>query len=147
MWIATLVAAVFAALALLHAYWAAGGQWGSDAALPRVPAPGSGADASQPMVRAFSPGPGATLAVAATLALVAVLVVLRAGLLGWRIEHEALRWAIAGVAAAMLLRAIGDFRLVGFFKRVNGSRFARLDSLLFSPLCLALGLGLALVAA
>jgi catechol 2,3-dioxygenase-like lactoylglutathione lyase family enzyme len=39
-----------------------------------------------------------------------------------------------------LLRAVGDFRLVGFFKRVRGTPFARWDTRLFSPLCVALGL-------
>jgi len=38
------------------------------------------------------------------------------------------------------LRAIGDFRHVGFFKRVRGCRFARLDTLAYSPLCTALAL-------
>lgn len=51
------------------------------------------------------------------------------------------------VADAMLLRAVGHFRLVGFFKKITGSRFARLDTMLFSPLCMALGLGLSAVAA
>jgi hypothetical protein len=36
------------------------------------------------------------------------------------------------------LRAIGDFRYVGFFKRIRDSKFARLDTLAYSPLCAAL---------
>jgi hypothetical protein len=99
------------------------------------------------MVRAFNPSQGTTLLVAAVLAGVAVLVVLQAGLLGTGAEHPALRWALVGVAAAMLLRAVGDFRLVGFFKKITGSRFALLDTILYSPLCMALGLGLSAVAA
>ena len=71
MFIASLTATIFMALALLHTYWALGGQWGSDAALPRVPARSGGAA----MVRAFNPGPGMTLLVAAALAGVALLVV------------------------------------------------------------------------
>lgn len=35
----------------------------------------------------------------------------------------------------MLARAVGDFRLVGFFKKVKGSEFALMDTLLYSPLC------------
>ena len=46
-----------------------------------------------------------------------------------------------GVGVVLLARAVGDFRYVGFFKRVRGSRFATLDSRYFSPLCLILGLG------
>lgn len=46
----------------------------------------------------------------------------------------------------LLARAIGEFKYLGFFKRVHGSRFARLDSLVYSPLCLLLALGVAYVA-
>jgi len=44
------------------------------------------------------------------------------------------------IAAAFALRAIGDFRYVGFFKRVRESRFARLDTFAYSPLCTLLAL-------
>ena len=153
MWTASVLALVFAVLALLHLYWALGGQWGVDAVVPRVPASAArgnhlfGSDEKPPMVRAFNPSQGTTLLVAAVLAGVAVLVVLRAGLLGTAVAHPALRWTLVSVAVAMLLRAVGDFRLVGFFKKITGSRFARLDTLVYSPLCMALGLGLSAVAA
>ena len=32
----------------------------------------------------------------------------------------------------------GNFRLVGFFKKVRGTRFATLDTRYYSPLCLFL---------
>jgi len=153
MWTASVLALVFAVLALFHLYWALGGQWGLDAVVPRVPASAArgnhtfGSGDKPPMVRAFNPSQGTTLLVAAVLAGVAVLVVLQAGLLGTEVEHPALRWALVGVAVAMLLRAVGDFRLVGFFKKITGSRFARLDTMLYSPLCMAMGLGLSAVAA
>jgi hypothetical protein len=35
--------------------------------------------------------------------------------------------------------------LLGFFKQKNSSRFARLDTMLYSPLCLALGCGVLFV--
>jgi hypothetical protein len=46
----------------------------------------------------------------------------------------------------LFLRAIGDFHLIGFFKRVRGTRFASLDTAVYSPLCLALALGVFVVA-
>ena len=42
------------------------------------------------------------------------------------------------LGAVFLLRAVGDFRYVGFFKRHTDTRFARLDTLFYSPLCLLL---------
>jgi hypothetical protein len=52
-----------------------------------------------------------------------------------------------GVGAVLAARAVGDFRLVGLFKRVRGTRFARYDSLVYTPLCLALAAGCFAVAA
>ena len=49
------------------------------------------------------------------------------------------RWA--GAAPGLLVRAIGDFGYVGFFKRKGGNPFARLDTRVYSPLCLLLAAG------
>jgi hypothetical protein len=143
--IAFLVAAAFAAIALIHVYWAFGGSLGGEAAVPRARvAPGADPSAARPP--AFVPTRAATLAVAAALAIVALLLALQAGWFGASLQHGALRAVIGVVAAAMFLRAIGDFRLVGFFKRRTDTRFAQLDTWFYSPLCIALGAGLASVA-
>jgi len=143
--IAFLVAAAFAAIALIHVYWAFGGSLGSEAAVPRAPV-APGAEQQVQRAPAFVPTRAATLAVAAALAMVALLVALQAGWFGASLQHRALRAVIGVVGAVMLLRAVGDFRLVGFFKRATDSRFARLDTWFYSPLCVVLGIGLATVA-
>jgi hypothetical protein len=122
--LASTTAAIFAFLGLLHFYWALRGGSGSSAAIPEIDG-----------VPAFTPSKAATVAVGLVLLFTAAIVLLRVELL------------MAGAAAVLVLRAIGDFRLVGFFKRVRGSRFARLDTLVYSPLCLALGIALASLAA
>ena len=143
--IAILVVAAFAAIALIHVYWAFGGSLGGEAAVPRAPLR-AGADPQLPRPPAFVPTRTATLAVAAALAVVALLVALQAGWFGPALQHGAVRVAIGVVAAMMVLRAIGDFRLVGFFKQATDSSFARLDSWFYSPLCVLLGAGLATIA-
>ncbi len=45
---------------------------------------------------------------------------------------------VIDLAAIFVLRAVGDFHYVGFFKRVRGSVFARRDTWVFSPLCVVL---------
>jgi hypothetical protein len=122
--LASIIAAIFAFLALLHFYWAVRGVSGNSAAIPEI----NGAPA-------FRPGKAATAAVGLVLLGTAAIVLLQ------------LQWLVAGAAAVLILRAIGDFRLVGFFKRVRGSRFARMDTRVYSPLCLALGASLAVLAA
>jgi hypothetical protein len=122
--------AVFACLAALHVLWAFGGRWGAGAAIPEV--------GGRPR---FTPSRFATLAVAAALAGAAAVVLARADLILSSAPPWASRWPAAALGAAFVLRSIGDFRLVGFFKSVTGTRFARWDTRLYSPLCLLLGLG------
>jgi hypothetical protein len=87
-----------------------------------------------------------TFLVAMGLVAIALLVCLRAGLYFSPVSHGALQWGISAIAVVMFARAIGDSELVGFFKKVSGSRFARLDTYFYSPLCLVLGVGLLVVA-
>lgn len=144
-WVGACVAAVFLLLAALHANWALGSTLGSGAAVPERPVQ-VGGEGTVVLVKAFTPSRGATIAVACALAAVALLVALRIGILGIALPYWPLRAAIGVVALIMLARAVGDFELVGFFKTVRASRFARMDTLLYSPLCVALGLGLGVVA-
>ncbi|MHC8314826.1 DUF3995 domain-containing protein [Pseudomonas sp. LB3P31] len=139
--IAQWMAAVFLLISLVHLYWAAGGKLGSEAAVPRLPREGE--LGSRP---AFKPSGFGTLLVAVGLLLIAMLVCLRVGLYLPTVHHWSLQWVISAIAMLMFARAIGDSNLVGFFKQVNDSRFARLDTWAYSPLCVVLGAGLLAVA-
>jgi hypothetical protein len=87
-----------------------------------------------------------SFAVAAGLGVAALVIAAAAGWISVPVSAGLLRWAAYGVAAVFVLRAIGEFRHVGFFKRNRGSRFARLDSWLYSPLCVLIAAGAFLVA-
>lgn len=136
------VTAIFALLGLVHVYWALGGRLGLKAALPQLPVPpGWQRHGEPPLVNAFDPRRGTTLTVAAVLIAVGAAVGLRGGLFTAPVQHVALQALLAVVALVMFARAIGDFQLVGFFKRIKGSAFARMDTWIYSPLCVVLGLG------
>jgi hypothetical protein len=94
----------------------------------------------------FVPSRASTLAVAVALLLFALLVAATAGALQLGVPLQVLSWLSYALALGLFARAIGEFRYVGFFKRVRGSRFARLDTFLYSPLCLLLAAGVAAVA-
>ena len=94
----------------------------------------------------FRPSRGATLLVAVLLLFFAALVASCAGLWHVGIPHRVLLWLSYALVLGLVGRAVGDFRYVGFFKRIRGSAFARLDSLIFSPLCLLLAAGVLLSA-
>jgi hypothetical protein len=122
--------AVFGLLAALHVFWAFGGTRGSGAAIAEID--------GRPR---FVPSRGATLAVAAALAGAGVVVLARAELILAPVPRGTLQCAVAVLAIVFLLRSIGDFRLMGFFKSVRGTRFAVRDTWVYSPLCLLIGLG------
>jgi hypothetical protein len=133
--LASTVSLVFVALALWHVRMAVYPSSGESGAMPSV--------AGKPL---FVPSARATWAVAVVLFLFACLVASTAGLVEVGIPASVLSWLSYALALGLLARAIGEFKYVGFFKRVRGSKFARLDTLLYSPLCLLLSVGVALVA-
>jgi len=136
--LAGIVCAAFLVLAGWHVYMAL---------MPRV---GSGESGAVPSVGGkplFVPSRNATLGVAVVLALFAGLVATTAGLVSLGLPAVVLSWLSYALALGLAARAVGEFRYVGFFKRVRGSRFATLDTFVYSPLCLLLAAGVATVAA
>ena len=130
---ATLIS-VFVLLALTHVYWAFGGSGVKIAAVPEVE--------GRP---AFTPSRVATLGVTLALLACALLVAATSGSVLIPIPTRVLCGLMFVLAFVFIARAVGDFRLVGFFKRVTGTRFARLDSTVFSPLCAAVAAGIFVV--
>jgi hypothetical protein len=133
--VGALVSAVFLVLSLWHVWMAFRPMGGVSAGVPSVD--------GKPT---FVPSRATTLVVAAGLLLIAVLVAATAGLVPLGIPLVLLTWCSYALALGLFARAIGEFRYVGFFKRVRGTPFARMDTLVYSPLCVALGVGVAVVA-
>ena len=129
--LALMLMSVFIALSLLHFYWLFGGRIGLEAALPEVEGKA-----------VFIPSAAATLSVAILLGLCALLIGMRAELLAPLLQNSVSLWLTRALAVVLLLRAIGDFRYVGFFKRIRNGRFATMDTLIYAPLCLFLALGI-----
>ena len=126
--VASCVAGVLLTLSLVHLYWAAGGTSGVAAA---VPTRAGGA-------AVFTPRRAATGAVAVGLGLAAALVLGRAGVVPRVGPPGVYRWGTWALGAGFALRAVGEFRYVGLFKRERHTRFARFDTRVYTPLCAAL---------
>jgi hypothetical protein len=94
----------------------------------------------------FVPSVTATTAVGVGLLLCGLLVLSAARVVAVGLPSRVLTAPCAALALVLLLRAVGDFRYVGFFKSVRGSRFARMDTWCYSPGCLALSITVAYVA-
>jgi len=128
--LAILIAAVLIGLSALHVFWAFGGRLGMIAAVP-----------SRNGIPLFRPGRAVTLLVAAGLAVAGYIALAAADLAPWPLARVLDALGCVILAAVFAGRAIGDFRYVGFFKRVRGSEFAWWDTRVFSPLCVALSSG------
>ncbi len=119
------LAVVFAMLSLFHIFWAAGGQFGGKAAVPVVNGE-----------RLFNPSTFGTITVAAALILAMLVVLGRIGFWGAALPVWIFHLGVSGISLLFTMRAIGDFRYLGFFKSVSETDFARWDTWVYSPLCL-----------
>ena len=126
---------VLTILSAIHFHWAIGGQWGFDNALP-VNENGS---------RVLNPGKTACAIVGLGLAGFACFYLFQTNIIDIAIPQWLLNIGGWGIPAIFIARAIGDFNYVGFFKKVKNTKFGKLDSAIYSPLCIAIGvIGLAL---
>jgi hypothetical protein len=126
------LALTFTTLAALHLYWAAGGRWGGTAALPKT-------EDGSPL---FSPGPTACTVVALGLLGMAYLCLAQGGLVRWLGPAPALHWLVLGMGGVFALRALGDFKYVGVFKKIRTTDFGLMDTRYYTPLCCILALSL-----
>jgi flagellar biosynthesis protein FliQ len=124
------IGSIFIFLAALHFYWGLGGKWGGDGAIP------SGAHGE----KLFAPGIFACFVVGFILLSIAIFIAYKGQILTFSLPILLADYGLWVLAGAFMLRAIGEFRYVGFFKRVKNTKFARLDSLYYSPLCVLLAL-------
>ncbi|WP_442957511.1 DUF3995 domain-containing protein [Polaribacter sp.] len=83
----------------------------------------------------FKPSSFATLLVALILLAFASFYLIQTNFFTFNLPKwtNYLLWILPSM---FLLRAIGDFKYVGFFKSIKTTIFAKWDSKLFSPLCL-----------
>lgn len=128
--LSSVLALVFLVLGGFHFLWVAGVKYGLASAIPVKPG-------DKPTLK---PGKFATLLVGLALTSIAGFYVLQSGVIevtGWELPIKIASWAIP---ILFTLRAIGEFKYVGFFKRVKGTQFSKMDTRLFSPLCLTIGI-------
>lgn len=124
-----LLTVIFAVISLFHLYWAMGGAFGRSVAVP-----------SRGETRAFEPSAGGTILVAFAFLLAIAVILGQLRLFGDIAPRWLFRWGTWAIALIFFLRAVGEFRLVGFFKKVNDTPFAYWDTWLFSPLCLVIAI-------
>lgn len=127
--LALILISIFISIAAIHFYWAFGGSKWTNLVIPTR--------SDSPKIPLFKPRIIETLTV--TIGFVAF-----AWIIGMKVQLVPLVWlsqtyasyAVFGIALIFLIRAIGEFRYVGFFKSIKNTPFGQMDTLYYSPLCL-----------
>jgi hypothetical protein len=137
--LAIMLGGVLTLIAALHAYWGIGGIWpGTD---PKSCARAVGGFAGAETM----PSAGACFAVAAMIASAALVALAAAGVFASRFDRLPLAGAALFVALVFLFRGVLGF--TPMWRRLTPELpFARLDVRYYSPLCLLLGAGFAILA-
>ncbi len=137
--LAIIVGGVLALIAALHAYWGLGGVW-----------PGTDGRSCARAIAGFRgieemPSTAASFAVWAALIAAALVVLALGGVFASPVERQALAGAALFIALVFLGRGIAGFTPA--WRRLTPEQpFARLDVRLYSPLCVCLGTGIAVLA-
>ncbi|MGG2066163.1 DUF3995 domain-containing protein [Bacillus sp. S14(2024)] len=124
-------AGILVFISLIHMYWGCGGAWGSKVVLPMKKDSGE---------YAFVPRKIGTFVVALAILCFAMILLAQSRYLSfWNASHYT-KWGCMILAGIFFLRAVGDMKYVGIFKKVKGTKFSVYDTWLYSPLCLYIAL-------
>ena len=124
--ISILLFCVFLFLSSLHFYWAFGGRWGSQSVFPK-------SDDKRPTK---NPGKVPTFIVASGLMVCGFFYLIKGGLIAFDLPFWLDQHGFEIIASIFILRAIGEFNYVGFFKKIKYTKFGLNDTKYYSPLCL-----------
>jgi hypothetical protein len=120
---------IFATISALYFYWGFGGKWGSQAVVPTK-------DDGMPL---FVPRTISTFIVAIGLLFFGIFYLIKYGLIAVSLPEWLNKSGFWIIISIFILRAIGDFNYVGFFKKHKSSEFAIKDTKYYAPLCLLIG--------
>ena len=128
--VSLLLFAVFGFLSGIHFYWGLGGKRGFEAAVPTGP--------NQEKVMA--PSTWACFVVGFGLLCFGIFALISAHLIPVHLPGRLSDAGLGIIAAIFILRATGEFNYVGFFKKIKTTRFGKMDTKYYSPLCLTIGI-------
>ena len=121
---------IFTFLSAIHFYWGFGGRWGSQAVFPT----------KNDDTKLKMPGKAPTFIVAFGLIVIGIFTLNQAAVLNFYTPSWLNNFGLWIIAGIFILRAIGEFNYVGFFKKIKHTRFGINDTKYYSPLCLTIGI-------
>lgn len=116
-------------VSFLHVYWAFGGKWGTNSVIP-----------TKSGEKTFTPGTGMTLLIALLLSMAAIILLLQAKVISFAVPNIIIQIGTWVCMIVFFIRVLGEFNYFGIFKRKKNTPFAKMDTLLYIPLCAFLSL-------
>lgn len=121
---------IFLSLSLIHFYWAFGGQWALKDSVPY----------KEKGEKLLNPKKFDCAIVGLGLLLFSSFYLIVSGQVSYPLPEWVMKYGGWGISIIFILRAIGDFKYVGFTKKLKTTEFAAKDTQYYSPLCLMVGL-------
>ena len=117
-------------LGTIHFNWVIGGKFGFTESLPT----------KENGERILNPKKIDSAVVGIGLTAFGLFYLFKSGLMENPLPDWIMKYGGGIIPILFLLRAMGEFKYVGFFKSIKTTDFGKLDTKLFSPLCLLIGL-------
>lgn len=116
-------------VSFLHVYWTFGGKWATNSVIP-----------TKAGEKAFTPSVGMTLFIALLLSTAAIILLQQTNLVHFEVPNIIVQLGSWVCMIVFFIRVIGEFHYFGIFKRKKDTRFAKMDTVLYIPLCAFLSL-------
>lgn len=128
--VSILLSIIFTTLGIIHFNWVLGGTFGFSASLPT----------KETGERVLNPKKMDSAVVGTGLLAFGFFYLIKSGIISYVLPEWIMNYSGWIIPIIFLLRAIGEFKYVGFFKSVKTTEFGKIDTKLFSPLCLIIGI-------
>ncbi|MFD5259707.1 DUF3995 domain-containing protein [Bacillus wiedmannii] len=116
-------------VSFLHVYWAFGGKWATNSVIP-----------TKAGEKAFTPSVGMTLFIALLLSMAAMILLQQTNIIHFPVPNVFVQLGSSICMIVFFIRVIGEFHYFGIFKRKKDTYFAKMDTVLYIPLCAFLSL-------
>ncbi len=121
---------IFLFISIIHFYWALGGKNGLQYSIPTQE------DSTTPL---FQPKILGTLFIAGSFLIFTAIMLNSQSYIDWKFITQYQKPLLWFLSIIFLLRSIGEFKYVGFSKKIKNTLFAKYDTQYYSPLCFWLG--------
>ncbi len=128
--LSVLLSIILIGLGFIHFNWVIGGKFGFVESLPT----------KESGERVLNPKKIDSAIVGIGLTVFGIFYIFKSGLIAYNLPEWIMKYGGWIIPLLFILRAIGEFKYVGFFKSVKKTDFGKLDTKFFSPLCLVIGI-------